>query len=83
MCRYIESTDLKVLDAKPDFNKTGYEKMTCEESKDTFVHFRSQALLWNTLEMYDSYRIQGKAGRAQGNNTGQRRTGIYFSLKIH
>lgn len=40
-------------------------------------------LLLNILEMYDSYRIQVKAGRAQGNNTGQRRMGIYFSLKIH
>lgn len=40
-------------------------------------------LLLNILEMYDSYGIQVKAGRAQGNNTGQRRMGIYFSLKIH
>lgn len=40
-------------------------------------------LLLDILEMYDSYRIQVKAGRAQGNNTGQRRTGICFALNIH
>lgn len=33
-------------------------------------------------EMYDSDEIQVKAGRAPGNNTGQR-MGIYFSLKVH
>lgn len=33
-------------------------------------------------EMYHSDKIQVKAGRARGNNTGQR-MGIYFSLKIH
>lgn len=63
--------------------KCRYEKITYEEYKDTFLHFRTQMLLLNILEMYDSYKIQVKAGRAQGNNTAQRRMGIYFSLKIH
>jgi len=39
-------------------------------------------LLLNIAEVYDSCKIQVKAGRARGNNTGQRRMGIYFSLKI-
>lgn len=84
MCRYIKSTVLKILDETrltKTVLKCRYEKITCEEYKDTFLHFRTQMLLLIIPEVYDSYKIQVKAGRAQGNNTGQRRMGIYFSTK--
>lgn len=65
-------------------------KITCGEYKDTaffvflfFVFYISDSnAALNIAEVYDSCKIQVKAGRARGNNTGQRRMGIYFSLKI-